>query len=186
MSHINLRIQVVLITLLSVTSLAEPVNAADCWTVGRAEQSETQKIDIYLDMIEQWKKGNVNGLVAHMTKDVVWNTAAGIAPPLVGKKNVRAWLQKYAGTVQNSRWRVVAYSESANQLFVEGVEDNEMPNGHRVAIPYAGVYDFRGDKMCGGRDYFDRGLVDRLKAGEPTPDYVDALNTRDPISRSVK
>ena len=142
----------------------------------------SSKIEEYLDIIENWKNGNVDGIVDHFTDDMVWHTAAGIDPPRIGKEAIRKWLTQYAAQsleqLKNSRWRVLSYSESDTQLFVEGVEDNEMPNGTRVAIPYAGVYEFRDNLICGGRDYFDRGLSVRLKDGETVPDFVEQLNSR--------
>jgi ketosteroid isomerase-like protein len=142
----------------------------------------SSKINAYLDIIEQWKNGSVEGIVGHFTEDIVWHTAAGIDPPSIGKEAIRSWLTQYAAQssdqLKNSRWRVLSYSESETQLFVEGVEDNEMANGIRVAIPYAGVYDFRDNLICGGRDYFDRGLSVRLKEGEAVPDFVEQLNAR--------
>jgi hypothetical protein len=47
----------------------------------------------------------------------------------------------------------------------------------RVAIPYMGIMAFRGTLICEWRDYFDRGLFDRLKAGEtPPPEIAELLN----------
>ena len=156
-------------------------SAADCTNPATTEQTMTPKINVYLDIIEQWKGKSIEGVLGHLTDDIVWHTATAIDPPLIGKDAARAWLQKYGGGVNNSRWRVVSYAETPTQLFVEGVEDYELPDGRRIAFPYSGAYDFSGDKICGWRDYFDRGLMVRLKNGEALPDYVATLNARPAI-----
>ena len=50
-----------------------------------------------------------------------------------------------------------------------------------MVLPYAGVLVFRGGRIAEWRDYFDRGLFNKLKAGEPAPDYIVALSTRQPL-----
>ena len=50
--------------------------------------------------------------------------------------------------------------------------------GRRVVIPYAGVLAFRDGRIVEWRDYFDRALFDRLKAGEPLPAYLETLANR--------
>jgi limonene-1,2-epoxide hydrolase len=45
-------------------------------------------------------------------------------------------------------------------------------------VPYAGVLRFRGALIAEWRDYFDRNLFNKLKAGEAAPDYIAALSTR--------
>ncbi len=42
----------------------------------------------------------------------------------------------------------------------------------------AGVLAFKGERISEWRDYFDRALFDRLKAGEPMPEYLQALADR--------
>jgi limonene-1,2-epoxide hydrolase len=63
-------------------------------------------------------------------------------------------------------------------VFLEGVDDFVTNEGRRVVLPYAGVLAFKGERISEWRDYFDRAVFDRLKAGEPMPDYLQALADR--------
>jgi limonene-1,2-epoxide hydrolase len=47
-----------------------------------------------------------------------------------------------------------------------------------VAAPYAGVIEFKGNKIVGWRDYIDRAVIDSMKAGNPYPDQVKELINR--------
>ena len=62
---------------------------------------------------------------------------------------------------------------------MEGVDDFVMiKDQRRVAIPYLGTMVFRDGLISEWRDYFDRGLFDRLKAGEAAPADIAALADR--------
>ena len=65
-----------------------------------------------------------------------------------------------------------------DRLFIEGVDEYRTPEGHRVATPYAGVLDFRGDLICGWRDYVDLSVGAQHKAGEPLSKQVLELLDR--------
>ena len=75
-------------------------------------------------------------------------------------------------------WRIFSYAEAGDRLFIEGVDEYRTPEGHRVATPYAGVLDFRGDLICGWRDYVDLSVGAQHKAGEPLSKQVLELPDR--------
>jgi limonene-1,2-epoxide hydrolase len=47
-----------------------------------------------------------------------------------------------------------------------------------VATPYAGVLEFRGDLICGWRDYCDAGVSAAMTAGGPASAQVEQLISR--------
>ena len=136
------------------------------------------KIDTYLSIIEIWKNKDIEGVLENLTDDVVWHYAAAIEPPLRGKQAARDWLGMFAGTLTNSRWRVISFAESKTQLFVEGIEEYDTRDGVRIVLPYSGIYYFREGKISGWRDYFERGLSVRTKEGRLLPDFVEELAAR--------
>jgi limonene-1,2-epoxide hydrolase len=79
------------------------------------------------------------------------------------------------------RWRIFQYAQNGDTMFLEGVDDFVNPEGRRVVIPYAGVLVFRGKLVAEWRDYFDRNLFNKIKAGEAAPDYITALEGRTPL-----
>jgi ketosteroid isomerase-like protein len=146
-----------------------------------AENTETSKIGAVLSLIESWKRSDVDGVIELLSDDVVWHTSTGIKPPLRSKVAVREWLEGFVDQVHNSKWRVNSYAESGNMLFVEGIEDFELPSGIRVVIPYSGVYEFTGGKINGVREYFDGRLSKSLKEGGEIPAFIKELTARKAI-----
>jgi ketosteroid isomerase-like protein len=129
-------------------------------------------------MIKAWGRKDIDGVLALMTDDIVWHFAAAIAPPVVGKAKVRKFLDGFAPQIAELRWRIFHHAESGDRLFFEGVDEYIGTDGKRIATPYASVVEFRDGLICGWRDYFDGGLLEKLKAGEPLPPYVEALIAR--------
>lgn len=141
-----------------------------------------RKIDIYLNMIEDWKLNNIDGVLAIMADDIVMHYAAGIEPPVVGKVKARKFLEGYASWTRNVDWRVFSYAESEDQLFVEGVDEFDSTDGHKVYMPYMGIYDFNENKVTGWREYFDFSRAKKLIDGEPAAEFVMQLINRKAIS----
>lgn len=134
--------------------------------------------DVLLSVIDAWKGGNIDAVTAHMTDDVAWHYAVAIAPPVIGKAAVhRAMTKIRAGQTPRS-WRILSHAETTDRLFVEGIDEHGGADGKQVAIAYAGVLDFRGDLICGWRDYFDIGAVDAQRQDKAMADWMKALLER--------
>lgn len=128
-------------------------------------------------IITSWRAGDLEGMLAHIDDDIVWHSHVG-SPPLVGKAAMKAFAGKLSAAMKDVRWRVFDAAQHHDRLYLEGVDDFVSPEGRRVVLPYLGVLVFRDMKVSEWRDYFDRALFDRLKAGEPLPDYLRALVDR--------
>ena len=133
-------------------------------------------------VIEAWKRKDTEAVFAAMTDDIVWHYAAAVAPAAHGKAEARAFLGKFAPGVGAVRWRIFTHAETADRLFVEGVDEYDTPDGKTVVAPYAGVIEFRGDKISGWRDYVDRSVIADQKAGKPVSAQVVELVAR-PVAR---
>lgn len=129
-------------------------------------------------LIAAWKVRDVEGVLALMTEDVVWHYAAAAMPPVRGKETARKLLGRFLTEMHDVQWRIFSHAETADTLFVEGVDEFRTPEGHVVATPYAGVLDFRDGLICGWRDYVDLGVTAAQKAGEPRSKQVQALLDR--------
>ncbi len=139
-------------------------------------------IQVLLSLIGAWKAKDIDGVLARMHEDIVWHYAAVIAPPLKGKMKARKLLEGLAPQVHDVTWRIFDYAEKGDRLFVEGVDEYVSVNGRLISAPYAGVVEFRDEKIIGLREYFDMGGVDALKSGEPMKEHVRVLIAREPIS----
>ncbi len=133
---------------------------------------------ILLKVIEAWQAKDIEGVLSHMDDDIVWHYAAAAMPPVRGKASARKLLNRFHGDMHAIQWRIFAHAESGNRLFLEGVDDYTTADGKRVATPYAGVLDFRGDLIVGWRDYVDLGVAAEQKSGTPLTPQVEMLLDR--------
>jgi len=135
-------------------------------------------LDILLRLIERWKARDIDGVLSLMDENIIWHYAAAIAPPVRGKAKARRLLETLAPQIAEVRWRIFDYAERDNRLFVEGVDEYVATDGRLVSAPYAGVVAFAEGRITALREYFDLGLVNSLKAGEPAPEHVRLLLQR--------
>ena len=136
------------------------------------------RYETFLRLIEAWQRKDIDGVLAFVADDIVWHYAAGPMPPVRGKATMRKLLQNFQADMHNVEWRIFAWAESGDRLFLEGVDEYQTADGRRVAAPYAGVIDFRGDLVSGWRDYVDLGLIASQKAGDPVSRHVEDLLAR--------
>lgn len=136
---------------------------------------------ILVAVIDAWKAGDVEAVSAHLTDDIVWHYAAAVAPPLVGLPAAKEFLLKFRDSIAEVRWRIFHYAEAGDMLFVEGVDEYTGVKGERAVAPYAGVLRFRDGRISEWRDYFDRGQLEKTRAGEAVPAFVEELIGRQAV-----
>lgn len=155
------------------------IGAAALAIGGNAQAGEKQMQDTrfrqFQAVIDAWKRKDVEFVIGQMADDIVWHYAAAIAPPARGKAEARAFIERFGKSIGEVRWRIFAHAEDGDRLFVEGVDEYVTTDGKQVAAPYAGVIEFRGDKITGWRDYVDRATIDAMKAGGAYPPQVTEL-----------
>lgn len=130
------------------------------------------------EVIKAWQAKDVDGVLARLHDDIVWHYAAPGLPPVRGKAAARKLLDRFQADMHGIKWRIFAYAELGDRLFLEGVDDYTTSDGKRVATPYAGVLDFQDDLIIGWRDYVDLGVIASQKAGDGLSPHVAALLDR--------
>jgi len=146
------------------------------------EKAMDMRFKQFSAVIDAWKRKDTDFIFAAMTDDIVWHYAAAVAPAAHGKAEARKFLAAFGPGVGAVRWRIFTHAETADRLFVEGVDEYDTPDGITILAPYCGVIDFRGDKISGWRDYVDRSVISDQKAGKPVPAQVTELVSR-PVAR---
>lgn len=131
----------------------------------------------FLEVIRAWKRRDLEGVLGRLDDDIVWYSRVGAAP-VIGKANVRQALEGIGSKRKVENWRIFHHAVSGERLFVEGVDDYLDDKGHRVAVPYAGVMEFRNGRITGWRDYFDIATLEKQKAGGAVPDVIQPLTDR--------
>ena len=138
-------------------------------------------LGVVKDIIASWNRHDAEAVVAHVTDDVVYHATSGYRPAASGKAAFRALLQQMAPVIKTSNWRLFDAAENGNRLFVEGVDDFVNTAGHRVVIPYAGVFEFRGSQIYNWREYYDGRISAEMKNGAAMTDEIAALINRPAI-----
>ncbi len=140
------------------------------------------RYDQFRAVIDLWQKKDAPAVLAHMTDDIVWHMAATAKPPLIGKPAAAKFLAGFGANISDKpgaiRWRIIHHAETADRLFVEGVDEYDDAAGKTITAPYVGVIEFRGHKISGWRDYVDYGTIDSQRRGEPLPPHVRELANR--------
>lgn len=151
--------------------------AASAAVATRAAAVEPDHLGVVRGVITAWRRKDLEGMLAHIDDEIVWHSHVG-SPPILGKVAMREFATNLTAQMDDIRWRVFEVAQNGDRLHLEGVDDYVTKDGRRVVLPYAGVLAFRGPLIAEWRDYFDRGLFDRLKAGEPLPSYLESLTNR--------
>ena len=133
---------------------------------------------VQMAIIEAWHHQDVEGVLVHLTDDIVWHNSSGLNPAIRGKSAMRTTLQAMAKVIKTNKWRIFDHAENADRLFIEGVDEFWLTTGEHVAIPYAGVLQFRGARVSEWREYFDGRLSAAMKAGQPITAEQQALISR--------
>lgn len=147
--------------------------AADAGTGG----AKPDYFSLYLDVIRAWKKHDAEAVLAHMADDIEWYVFVS-QPPVRGKAAARELLAKLKDSRHAENWRVFHHGVRGSRLFVEGVDDFTDAKDHRIAVPYAGVVEFQNGLITGWRDYFDSGILDKMRAGGDVPEAIEPLIQR--------
>jgi limonene-1,2-epoxide hydrolase len=99
-----------------------------------------------------WVRDDLDAVFALCTEDV---TAVNVPiGPIHGKKEVRAFFEKFGKGMTQKRYDVERILVSGDAAVVEGVE-NYLKKGRAVSLPYMSVFKFEGGKIREWRDYFD-------------------------------
>ena len=119
--------------------------------------------DIVDKFFECWINGDIAGSMARCTDDVVWDNKP--LKPLKGKPAIEAFLTKFAKGMSDIRYDIHYAMEQGDRLMLEGTE-NYTKNERRISVPYMASFEFRDNRICAWRDYFDLASVERqLAAG---------------------
>lgn len=131
-------------------------------------------IEIVNGLIDDWKKGDIDGVLSRLCRDVEYHYLVG-ERPLIGKDWVRRFLQKFGAGQTDIQWRIVNHASDGDKMLVEGIDDYVDADGVRIRTPYMGIFEFRNGKICGWRDYVDTGLIAHAKSGRAFPEWLASI-----------
>lgn len=135
-------------------------------------------IDTLRAVIAAWERLDVEGVLAHLHDEIIWNNSGGIRRPVEGKEAMRKALLAMKGNIAESRWRLFDWAEKGDVVWMEGVDEFLRKDGILIVVPYAGVLEFEGPVIRRWREYFDGRLQEKMLAGEGVPATVEAMLDR--------
>ncbi|WP_304170469.1 nuclear transport factor 2 family protein [Phenylobacterium aquaticum] len=166
-------------TLLAAAGAAGVVAASPALS---QEPAMSRLYPIFMAVIEAWHHQDIEGVLVHVTDDIIWRNSSGYAPAIRGKDAMRKALQGMAPIIKTNKWRLFDYAENNDRMFMEGVDEFWLTTGEHVAIPYAGTLEFRGPLICEWREYFDGRISAAMKAGQPMTAELQEMISR-PVAR---
>lgn len=132
------------------------------------------RVEVVEQAMAAWARHDIDEVLRHVADNIEWHYHVG-SRPVVGRDGMRKLLENLKDHQLDSRWRLVRHAEAGDTVFIEAVDDFRNPDGHRVQVPYAGVYQFDGRLITHWRDYLDMGTMMKREAGEDQPDWLAAL-----------
>ncbi|MDX2142086.1 MAG: nuclear transport factor 2 family protein [Rhodospirillaceae bacterium] len=146
--------------------LAALTGAAAMSSPGTALAKDAESIDVVKKIILAWRKLDVEGVLSHVSEDIVWYSHVGGKAPFRGKPAMREFITALGKGITDNKWRVFHMAVKDDTVYCEGVDDFKTTDGKHIVVPYLGLMKVRRGVVTEWRDYFDGGLADRMKKGE--------------------
>lgn len=138
----------------------------------------SKNIETLRRVIAAWHDADVEGVLANLHDDIIWNNSGGMRAPIRGKEVMRKTLEAMKGRIRNNRWRLFDVADADGKVWMEGVDEFDTADGKRVAIPYCGILEYEDGLIKHWREYFDGRLQEMHVAGEPVSEHVEAMLAR--------
>jgi limonene-1,2-epoxide hydrolase len=113
----------------------------------------TENEKVVAQFCDTWKRMNVDEMLSYMTDDAVYHNIP--IDPLKGRSEIRKGLHQFAGMLKSVDIKIVNSVAAGNLVITEWIDSMVMPDGKRLDLPVAGVFELRDGKISAWRDYFD-------------------------------
>jgi limonene-1,2-epoxide hydrolase len=142
--------------------------------VTESSDGDRRLVDVVKAAMAAWADHDIEGVLSHVADDIEWHYHVG-SPPVQGREAMAKLLNRLKSHQLDSQWRLVRHAEADGTVFIEAIDDFRNPDGHRVQVPYSGVYQFDDGLITHWRDYLDMPTMMKSEGGEPPPEWLQAL-----------
>jgi limonene-1,2-epoxide hydrolase len=106
-----------------------------------------------LAFVAAWEARDVDAILSMMTPDARYLNVG--LPEAVGHEAIRGFIAPFLAGAANVAWTVRHIGETADGTVLTERMDVFDLNGRNLEIPVMGVFEFRDNRICAWRDYFD-------------------------------
>jgi len=104
--------------------------------------------------VASWGSKDIDRIMDYFTDDAVYINIP-IDPPNRGKAAIRAMIEGFLGMAEALEFVIHEQGETPDGKVMNERTDRFLVNGKWVALPVMGIFELRGGKISGWRDYFD-------------------------------
>lgn len=117
-----------------------------------------------LAFIAAWEALDVDAILGMMTPDARYLNVG--LPEAVGHDAIRAFIAPFLAGAGKVAWAVHHIAETAEGVVMTERTDVFELSGRTLEIAVMGVFEFRDDRICAWRDYFDVPAFQRQMGGD--------------------
>ena len=104
------------------------------------------------DFCRSWSRKNLEEILGYLSDDCFYHNIP--MEPCVGKAAIRAFLEPFMKNAQEAHFEIKHTTSAGNVVMNERV-DTFVMGPKKLALPVAGVFEIRNNKITAWRDYFD-------------------------------
>ena len=108
---------------------------------------------IVISLVKALEEDNKDKVLSHFSEDIVFNNIP--MDTVTGHEALWSLLRPMHDMADEIQWEVHNIAEMANGAVMTERSDKYLINGHWAHFDVMGIFEFRGDKICHWRDYFD-------------------------------
>ena len=110
--------------------------------------------ELVSEFVASWGGKNVDCIMDYFTDDAVYINIP-IDPPNHGKAAIRSMIETFLGMAEALEFVIHHQGETPDGKVMNERTDRFLMNGKWVELPVMGIFELRGGKISGWRDYFD-------------------------------
>lgn len=112
-------------------------------------------IDVMTQLMDTWKRRDVEGFLAMLDDDFQYHWHIG-TKPLQGKEKMRKFLGNYSNSFEQRVWKVIHHAEAGDLLMIEGYEElYDKTHDRVIQQPFMQACEFKNGKLARMRDYYE-------------------------------
>lgn len=114
-------------------------------------EQQTRRQQLLMTLFEAFNRHDANGVMACMTDDVVFDTAAGsemFGRRIVGTADVKAAFEKVWTDMPDVSWTCTAHNVFGDRGLSEWIFRGTTANGTRIEAEGCDLFTFSGDKLA--------------------------------------